>query len=377
MPKRSILITKRTFSLFGGLEKNALRLAKALTDKGFDVHFLSSSKLESMPYRCIYQPLSKRLSRRGKVHMFDRLSQKWQKENSYHTVIGMDRTTMQTHLRAGDGCHKSYLQRRKQAASFFEKLFLPFNPMHSTLLQLEKKAFENPHLQKLIVNSNMVKEEILSHYSISEQKITVIHNGVEWQENQPLFDQAFENQRELQKKLSLKPDHRVFLFVGNGYKRKGLVFLLQALAQIAKSPFYLLVIGKDKNIAYYQKLAKKMHLENKVLFLGPQRNVYPYYQLADALIIPSIYDPFANITLEALSMGLYVLSSTYNGGKEILTTTTGQTVDIFDIKGFSEKLLYLMEKKKTPTSALQIRSAIKDFDFSKQMHTLVSSVAYE
>ncbi len=377
MSKKSILITKRTFSLFGGLEKNALRLAKELADKGFDVHFFSSSKLKDMPYRCIYRPLSKNLSRTGKVRAFDLLSQKWQKKNSYHAVIGMDRTTMQTHLRAGDGCHKSYLQRRKQAASFFEKLLLPFNPMHSALLQLEKKAFENPHLKKLIVNSRMVKEEILSHYSIPEKKISVIHNGVEWIENQPLFNQTFEKQKEIKEQLALKSGSSVLLFIGNGYKRKGLPFLLRALAQIANASFYLVVIGKDKNIAYYQKFAKKMGLEKKIRFLGPQGDVYPYYQLADCLIIPSLYDPFANITLEALSMGLYVLSSAYNGGKEILTDSIGRIVDIFDQNSFSKELLSLIEKKKTPSSALKIRSAIKGFDFSNQMHTLISSVAYE
>ena len=45
----------------------------------------------------------------------------------------------------------------------------------------------------------------------------------------------------------------------------------------------------------------------------------PFYQMADALVIPSFYDPFANVTVEALAMGLFVLSSKHNGGPEILT----------------------------------------------------------
>ena len=45
----------------------------------------------------------------------------------------------------------------------------------------------------------------------------------------------------------------------------------------------------------------------------------PFYQQSDCLAIPSFYDPFANVTLEALAMGLYAVSSKTNGGHEILT----------------------------------------------------------
>ncbi len=53
----------------------------------------------------------------------------------------------------------------------------------------------------------------------------------------------------------------------------------------------------------------------------------PFYQLADALAIPSFYDPFANVTVEALAMGLFVVSSRSNGGFEILDPSKGIIIE--------------------------------------------------
>ena len=70
-----------------------------------------------------------------------------------------------------------------------------------------------------------------------------------------------------------------------------------------------------------QALAAKLNIQRRVTFFGPQKEIRPFYQFADALVIPSFYDPFANVTVEALAMGLFVVSSKSNGGHEILISS--------------------------------------------------------
>ena len=68
----------------------------------------------------------------------------------------MDRNSRQTHIRAGNGVHKAYLEIRKKESSFLKKASFVLNPLHRSILTLEKKAFESKELKVLFVNSNMV-----------------------------------------------------------------------------------------------------------------------------------------------------------------------------------------------------------------------------
>ena len=132
------------------------------------------------------------------------------------------------------------------------------------------------------------------------------------------------------------------------------------------------MVGKDKNIPYYQNLVKKLGLEKKVSILGPVSPVWPLYQMADALVVPSQYDPFANVTIEALAMGLFVLSSPYNGAKEILRENTGYVLpNLLDKEAFANALSLAMEHRKTNESASFIRGTVESLSFKNQIDRLI------
>ncbi len=238
-----------------------------------------------------------------------------------------------------------------------------FNPLHQTILRLEKESFEHPGLQKLYTNSHMVKQEILSLYKTDPKKIHVVHNGVEWHEMQSAFD-AWEEKRETTFAYR-------FLFIGHNYQRKGLKPLLQALALLGNRDFTLTVIGKDRNIDTFKSLARHLGLENKVSFLGSRTDIAHFYQQSDCLVIPSFYDPFANVTLEALAMGLYVVSSKTNGGHEILTSENGAVIeDLTDPSSVATALEQALKRPKMRASAHKIRDSVKHLDFAQQLSVL-------
>ncbi len=281
---------------------------------------------------------------------FDAACRFYLKKNPHDIVFGMERNRSQTHYRAGCGVHAAYLERRKLfegAAKFY------LNPLHRFLLSQEKAAFEDPNLLRLFTNSYMVKEEILSYYRVKPEKIIVVHNGVEWDE----FEKPFQEKK--------KSDCPTFLFVGNGYQRKGLTYLLKALPSGCR----LLVVGREKNLSYFQKLAPK-----NVTFYGPQADLIPFYQVADALVIPSLYDPFANVTTEALAMGVYVVSSKFNGGHEILKQETGYIIDDLFSKEAMESAL--QTALTTSINPLLIRNSVKALDFSFQLSKIVDTTLY-
>ena len=165
-----------------------------------------------------------------------------------------------------------------------------------------------------------------------------------------------------------------FLFIGNGYLRKGLSQLLHGLSLLKTRDFHLSVVGKDNKMEEYIEKAASYGLKNHVRFFGPRSDMRPFYQLADALAIPSFYDPFANVTVEALAMGLFVVSSRYNGGHEILTEQNGLILeDLLHPDALSQALCHALKHPKTLASAKERRESVCHLDFSKQLSQLTEA----
>ncbi len=346
MTPKKIVIIKRELRKKGGLEKQTLHLSLGLQQKGFDLTLLTKDPdpLPGIPtVSLVTKP-------------FETAARRWLSQNPSPIIFGMDRDLFLTHMRVGNGVHAVYLKRLGNFRQWFAKL----QPHHRHILQLEKNSFSNPRLQKILVSSHMVKEEIISCYPVDIKKIAVIPSGVEWEEIEPYFLTWEEGKKALCKQFGVSPHLFHFLFIGNNYQRKGLHLLLKAFEKIKDRDFCLWIIGKDKNLSRYRS-------SPNFRFLGPQENIVPFYQLADVMVIPSLYDPFANVTLEALAMGLFVISSPYNGGKEVLTSLTGMVFD-----NLAAALQLSMEKhKKTPSSSLFIRNSVKHLDFSHYITQLI------
>jgi UDP-glucose:(heptosyl)LPS alpha-1,3-glucosyltransferase len=361
----------------GGLEKAASRIASAFVERGAKVSILTTGSAEGLQFRpeiSVYPTQLISWPAFFRMEQFDRYVQEWLKKNPANLVFGMDRNRFQTHIRAGNGVHDAYLKSRILTEGKFKYYTCLLNPMHRKILQMEKASFEYPQLKKLFTNSRMVRDQILERFATDPAKIQVIHNGVEWHEMEKDFH-SWPLQKEAScKALNLDPHLFQFLFIGNGYLRKGLVQLLHALARVKRRDFQLSVIGKDNQVKRYEALSLSLGLGKKVRFFGHRADIRTFYQIADVLTIPSFYDPFANVTVEALAMGLYVLSSKHNGGSEILTSANGDVIpDLLNVEAFAHSLESAMRRKKTIQSAHLARQSVAHLDFSNQMHSLMEA----
>ena len=367
----SVALIKSELYRTGGLEKYTWQLARDFCELGSQVTVLTTGSITppfSNPLLHITTlPISHKLSVLNLLH-FDQASAAYLAQHAHPITFSLDRTRSQTHIRAGNGVHASYLQHRMREEGLLKRVSFAINPLHRAILALEKKGFENPALRVLFTNSHMVKQEILTHYNVAPEKIRVVHNGVEWHKMQPAFDAWPEKKQAAPFQL---------LFIGHNYRRKGLDKLLHSLALLRSYDFQLNVVGKDKHIDYYRHLAASLQLHDKVFFYGPSTEILSFYQQADALVIPSTYDPFANVTVEALAMGLFVVSSKTNGGHEVLTPETGAIIeDLESPHSFAQALQQAFSRPKTPSQALAIRSAVRHLDFSSQLRLITQTTVY-
>lgn len=380
MSRRSIAFLKSGIQNRGGLEKYTLRLADAFASHGHKAVILTTDYASESCAKQKYEIVN--LGTRCKLSLlhllrFDSACRKYIDEHEFDFVFGMDRNFCpQTHYRAGNGVHAAYLDRRKLHSGFLKSLSFSLNPLHHMILQMEKSTFESAHLQTLFTNSHMVKEEVLRYYNVKPEKICVVHNGVEWNELEKPFEEGLRMRQVLQRQLGLRPDRFQFLFIGNDYQRKGLDLLLQALSRFEKKNFELSVCGKERHPELYEKKARELGLQDHVRFFGAVKEIKTFYSVADALVIPSMYDPFANVTVEALAMGVYVISSSANGGSEVITSDNEGLVfsDLQDPDELTSCLEKAMMRPKTDARALQIRQKVAHLDYSIQLNKIVNRV---
>ncbi|MBV8044725.1 glycosyltransferase family 4 protein, partial [Pluralibacter sp.] len=143
----------------------------------------------------------------------------------------------------------------------------------------------------------------------------------------------------LRAKWDLPLQATCLIYVGSGFERKGLDAAIRA---IAPSDRYLLVVGKDKDQNRYQQLAKSLNCESRVRFFDMQPETLPFYQMADGLLLPTLYDPFPNVILEAMACGLPVITTTGCGGAEfIIEGKNGYVCDALDIAALQQVVMAL------------------------------------
>lgn len=167
-----------------------------------------------------------------------------------------------------------------------------------------------------MTNSKLTRQHILDHYEISPDKISVIYNGVDMMRFHPGI--GINKKYSVRKALKILPDDITVLFVSNNFKLKQLFLILQAMAFLKDNSFKLVAVGSDNPDAY-KRWAEKNGLGNQVFFPGMQNAIENYYAEADIFVLPTLYDAFANVCLEAMACGIPVITTETNGAAELIS----------------------------------------------------------
>jgi UDP-glucose:(heptosyl)LPS alpha-1,3-glucosyltransferase len=257
--------------------------------------------------------------------------------------------------RAGDGLHREWLKNRTRVLGPLARLGVALNPYHRYLLAAERRLFQSPRLRAVVCNSRMVRDEIKRYFGLPDEKLHVIYSGVDTAVYHP--DLKCERAA-VRASLGLAPAAPLFLFVGSGFERKGLAMALRALVQLPAAQ--LLVIGRDRRVARYQALAQKLGLGERVQFLGALADVKPYYGAADALVLPTLYDPFPNVALEAMASGLPVITSTTSGAAELIANGhNGYVCDALDADTLAAHMRAAADPVRQAALSLEARRTVE------------------
>lgn len=369
MPLPKLVFVRQKFSRFGGGELILNRTVEALSARGVSVSMIArewepNSGIEF--HRCdpSRAPRSSRDSRFAK--------------SACAIVARMPGALVQSHerlsccdiFRAGDGVHAAYLAHRARNVGPMKRLFQNISPYHRDVVRLEREMFASARLKAVIVNSQMVADEIFAYFSYPRERIHHIPNGIDLAR----FDAATlaSLRKETRAKLDLSDDRKVLVIVGSGYERKGVAQAIEALAR-SKSGAALLVIGNEKRTSRYRSLAKRLRIGGDVMFLGRQENVLPYLAAADAMILPSIYDPFPSAALEGFAAGLPVITSESCGARDIARELDpGLVRDANDIAGLADAIAIAIALSNSPETREKARAIAGRFDMSAMVDLMLA-----
>ena len=135
-------------------------------------------------------------------------------------------------------------------------------------------------------------------------KTTIIPNDV----LQPRFKEEYKD-----KNKSTSCEH--FLFVGSYDIRKGLIFFLKALLIVKEAgiPFNATVVVAGKELPLISNFVREHNLGSLIKFITNAKEVFPFMIDHDILIVPSLFDSFPNVIMEALHVGLPIFASNTSG----------------------------------------------------------------
>ncbi len=200
----------------------------------------------------------------------------------------------------------------------FKSTDLPLRYVHHNIMkQVYKKELRA--CTRIIPNCNFVSKIIQKACAVSQEKITVIHRGIDTKK----FDILPEKNKYTSKKV---------LFIGPNAERKGALFLVQAVPAILKEhpESHFTLIGSCSAI-YRRKLfsfIEKHNLSSSMTYIEhlPQDQLLKYYREANIFVMPSIMEAMGQVYLEAMSSRTPVIGADVGGVGEIITPDVGYLV---------------------------------------------------
>lgn len=328
-----LAIIRQKYSAFGGAERFIERLLPGLADHHVDVSLIARkwageahSPMHWVPCNPFY------VGSAWRDKSFAKAACRKVAEGGYDLVQSHERLSCCDIFRAGDGVHAAWLEARQKYLG--ESLaWLKFNRFHANSLRAEARMFASQRLKRVICISNMVREDVQHFYEVADAKLVTIYNGIDLGN---FSVDCVANKSEVRQKLQIPAEALVYVFVGSGFKRKGLEVAIRALPPEA----HLIVVGKDKETARFQKIATETGANDaqskRVHFVGPQKDVRPYYGAADAFVFPTIYEPFGSVVLEAMACGLPVITTDRCGAGELINQgVEGFVLPTGDIAAFA------------------------------------------
>jgi glycogen(starch) synthase len=232
--------------------------------------------------------------------------------------------------------------------------------------------------------SNVVKSDLESIYKIPSQKIAVVYNGVDEKIFRPITNP------EIPENLRKATYKKIILYVGHFGPRKGILYLIRAMRKIVeKSPNAILVciggvpswLRKREN--YWTALEREIksnNLEGKVFLMDrvPNDALPSYYSIASVFVLPSYYEAFAKVVIEAMACAKPVVVTREGGPAEsVVDQESGFLINYGSSNEIADSVLRVLDDEKLASNMGRRARQIVETKFTWSHVVKLISTAYD
>src|SRR5437870_3615467 len=215
-----ILVVVRPFSFHGGVETATAGLLRALVERGHDVHVLSTGSQDDVRGLTVHRLRLPPLPAAPRALLLAALVKIAITRGNWDVVQSHERTLGQDIYRAGEGCHRAYLETRERSDGRAGH--------HRLVLALERRIMTRT--PRIVAIARRGKSEIERLYGVNPDRVAVVYNGVD-------LDRFHPRNRTLHRaktraEVDVPDDAWVIAFVGSGFERKGLATAIEAFARL-------------------------------------------------------------------------------------------------------------------------------------------------
>lgn len=343
-----IAIVLMKYNPYGGYERQAAILAEALAERGDSVTVFANKWIGASDRNIGFQkvPMIKGMAwlKALSFAVFSRFYLVRRSEE-IDVVIAFDRTLIMDIYRAGNACHKEWLNFRKKHGNISDFVSIAINPLHTIINNIEKRIFNR--IQKIggnvIVLSHIGAQQIKRNYSIDENRFVVIPPAVDISRFNKTNFHLYRKEKRLA--MGIEKDTLILLHVGSGFRIKGLDSTIASLSILNNKGIKseLVVVGKDKRgTQKYLKLCYKLGISKQVHFLGAMNSIESIYAASDIFVLPSLLETFCIAAIEALACGLPVIIGKGAGVSYMIEKE--KMGKVIDVPANPDKLAELIEE---------------------------------
>jgi len=235
---------------------------------------------------------------------------------------------------------------------------------------VERKLLTGPQPPLVISLSAYVQTSIRQFYPLPDDRHACLFNAVDLQRFDP---QATATAGAAwRRQMGCRTEDIVALMIAQDFTRKGLSEALAAMAQVPDSRLKLMVVGKPDPSPWLLQV-KSLGLTERVIFAGPTTQPAACYRGADLFVLPTKHDPCSLVVLEALAMGLPVITTTRNGAAEAMTPGRHGYVlsDPEDVTGLAVALRELCDDSVRSAMAAHCRTLRASLSYDRHVETLL------
>ena len=334
------------YPTFGGSGVVATELGKALASKGHEIHFITYSqpvRLGSFRENIYYHEVSI-----TDYPLFDFQPYETQLASKMVDVVKYEKL---------DILHVHYAIPHASAAFMAQQIlkaegiYIPFvTTLHGTDITLVGKdpSFE-PVITFCINQSDAVtavseslKQDTLAHFKVTNE-IQVIPNFVP-----PHPPQG--TQRAYIRSKYANDEQAILCHISNFRKVKRTEDVIRIFAKVrAQKDCKLILVGDGPDRYACERLCRELHLCNDVIFLGKVRDTVHVLEIVDVFLLPSETESFGLAALEAMAVGVPVVSSNTGGIPEVNKHgISGYLADVGQTDQMAEQVLAILEPAHLP-----------------------------